>query len=279
MRNLIAFLNKNSFFFLFLFLEVIAFYLIIRNNRYQRASFINSANNISSGIYESFSNATDYFDLKEANESLARENARLRENQLSAYAEIFGDNVVVNDTIYGKKYLYVEAKVINNSVNKQNNYLTLNKGSLNGIQPGMGVIGSKGVVGIIKNVSANYSTVLSILHSRASISAKLKRTSYFGSMKWDGKNYRNGVLTDIPNHVSINLGDTVVTSGYSSIFPDNTAIATILDYGKPEGENFYDIKVRFINDLKSISHVYVVKNIHKTEIEELENSIPEADAE
>lgn len=278
MRNLIAFLTKYSFFFLFLFLEVIAFYLIIQHNSYQKSSFINTANSLSSGIYESFSNATDYFALKEANEQLAKENAMLKERQLSAYAEIFGDNLVLNDTIYSKKYLYVEAKVINNSTNKQNNYLILDKGSLNGIQPGMGVVGSKGIVGIVKNVSENYSSVLSILHSRSSISAKLMRTSYFGSMKWDGKSYRNGVLNDIPNHVFISLGDTVVTSGFSSIFPDDIPIATILDFEKPEGENFYDIKLRFINDFKKISYVYVVKNIQMEEIQDLENLTNESDA-
>lgn len=277
MRNLLNFLNKYSFFFFFLFLEVIAFFLIIQYNHFQKASFINSANAISGSIYESFSNATDYLSLQKANDLLAKENARLRENQLSSYAEVFGDNVVVNDTIYGRKYQYMMAKVINNSVNKQNNYLTLDKGELNGIEAGMGVIGSKGIVGIVKNTSPNYSVVISILHSQSSISGKLKNSSYFGSIKWEGKEYRNGIFTDIPNHVNIHLGDTIVSSGFSSIFPPDIPIATILSYEKVEGENFYNIKVRFMNDMKSISYAYIVKNLHRDEITELENTILPSD--
>lgn len=278
MRNLLNFLNKYSFFFFFLFLEVVAFFLLVQNNRYQKASFINSANSVSGGVYESFNQATEYLSLKKTNEQLSAENALLRENQLSSYAEVFGDNVVVNDTIYGRKYQYMTAKVINNSVNKQSNYLTLDKGSLNGIEAGMGVLGSKGVVGIVKDVSSNYSVVLSILHSQTSISGKLKNSSYFGSVKWDGKNYRNGIFTDVPNHVNIHLGDTIVSSGFSSIFPENIPIATILAFEEIEGENFYDIKIRFMNDMKSISYVYIVKNLHKEEIKELENStLPEDD--
>ena len=273
MRNLINFLNKYSFFLFFLFLEVIAFSLIVQNNQFQRASFINSANSLSGGVYESFNQATEYFSLKKENQRLSSENAKLRENQLSSYAEVFGDNVVVNDTIYGRKYHYMSAKVINNSVNTQNNYLTLNKGSLNGIEAGMGVIGSDGVVGIVKNVSSNYSVVLSILHSQTSISGRLKNSSYFGSVKWDGRNYQTGKFTDIPNHVNLRLGDTIVTSGFSSIFPPMIPIATVLDFEPIEGENFYDIDVRYMNDMKSISYVYIVKNLHRQEIEELEESI------
>lgn len=273
MRNLINFLNKYSFFLFFLLLEVIAFFLIVQNNQYQKASFINSANSVSGEVYESFNQATEYLSLKKENSRLAAENALLRENQLSSYAEVFGDNVVVNDTIYGRKYHYMAAKIINNSVNTQNNYLTLDKGSLNGIERGMGVIASQGVVGIVKNVSSNYSVVLSILHSQSSISGRLKNSSYFGSVKWDGRDYRNGKLTDIPNHVNLRLGDTITTSGFSSIFPANIPIGTVLDYERIEGENFYDIDIRYMNDMKSMKYVYIVKNLHQEEIIELEEII------
>ena len=277
MRNLIAFISKYSFFFLFLLFEVFAFYLLFKNNNFQRISFLNSTNTISGNLFSNYSNLTDYLNLKEVNEALAEENRLLRERQLESFEPLFGQNILVKDTILKRKFLYAKAKVINNSVNKQNNYLTLNIGTDNGIQEGMGVLGPQGVVGVVKHVSKNFSTVLSVLHQSAKISAKIKQTNYFGSMQWDGKNYQEGILEDIPNHVSISTSDTIVTSGYSSTFPEGITIATILDYSKPEGENFYKIKLKFANDFKNLSFVYVVKNNSLLEQQELETETEEND--
>ena len=270
MRNLIAFFSKYSFFFLFLTLEVFAFYLLFRNNNFQRTVFLNSTNQISGNIYESYSNWTDYLDLSVVNQELAEENSRLRDNQIKAYQRLFGENIMVNDTIYKRKYFYTHAKVINNSINKQNNYITLNIGSSNGVIKGMGVIGPTGVVGVVKNVSTHFTSVLSVLHRSAKISARLKNTNYFGSMQWNGQNYQEGVLLDIPNHVDISIGDTVETSGYSATFPEGILLGTITAFEKPEGENFYDISIKFINDFKHLTHVYVVKNNYQLEQQSLE---------
>lgn len=271
MRNLIAFISKYSFFFLFLILEVFAFYLLFRNNNFQRAIFLNSTNKLSGSIYKSYSELTDYLDLRQVNQNLAEENSRLRENQLNAYQRLFGENIMINDTIYKRKYFYTQARVINNSINKQNNYLTLNIGSSNGIEKGMGVIGPEGVVGVVKNVSTHFSSVLSVLHRSSKISARLKNTNYFGSMQWSGDNYREGMLLDIPNHVDIAIGDSVETSGYSSTFPEGTLLGIIKNVEKPEGENFYDITITFINDFKHLTHVYVVKNNYQLEQQSLES--------
>lgn len=272
MRNLIAFISKYSFFFLFLIFEVFAFYLLFRNNHFQRSSFLNSTNEISGGIFQSYSELTDYVNLKEINKALAEENRQLREQQIISYERLFGENILIADTIFKRKYRYAKAKVINNSTNKQNNYLTLNIGKLNGIESGMGVISPSGVIGVVKDVSAHYSSVLSVLHTSSKTSTKLKKTKYFGSMQWDGKDYKKGILKDIPNHVNIAVGDTIVTSGFSSTFPEGLAVATVDSFDKPEGENFYNIQVNFINDFKNISYVYVVKHSYKLEQEQLENS-------
>lgn len=277
MRNLIRFIDKYSFFFLFLLFEVFAFYLLFQNNHYQQSSFLNSTNSLTGGMYSYYSDFTAYLDLKQINQRLAEQNSVLLENQLNAHHKLFGENIYVNDTIYTRQYHYAAAKVVNNSINKQNNYLTLDIGSLNGIKPGMGVISTNGVIGVIKNVSEHYSTVLSVLHSNSRISTKLKKSNYFGSVQWDGKDYLEGTLLDIPNHVSIAVGDTIVTSGYSSTFPHNLMVGTISEYDKPEGENFYDIRIKFSNDFKNMSQVYIVKNNLKLEKEELESETEQED--
>ena len=277
MRNLIAFINRYSFFFLFLVFEVLAFYLLFRNNHFQRASFLNSTNKLSGAVYTKYSSLNDYFHLKEVNESLSAENERLRNESLRSYQRLFGENIIVRDTIFKKKYHYTKAKVVNNSTHKQRNYLTLNIGRLNGIESGMGVVGSSGIVGVVKNVSDHYASVVSVLHRDSKISSKLKGTRDFGSLQWNGEDYRTAKLVDIPKHVDITQGDTVITSGYSSTFPDGIAVATVIDFEKPEGENFYDINVKLINDFRKITYVYVIKNNTALEQKQLELETLEED--
>ena len=273
MRKLIRFIEKNSFFFLFLMFEVFAFYLLLKENSFQRTTFYNNINVINNQLHNQFSNLTDYLNLKEVNLELAEENRRLREQQLRSFKKLNTGNFLINDTIYQQKYLYTKGKIINNSTNKQNNYITLNIGSKDGIEESMGVVSSTGIVGIVKSVSHNFSTALSILHSSIRISVKLKTNdSYgiFGSLHWDGKNYQQGLVTDIPNHVFIEKGDTIVTSGFSAIFPEGITVGTIERFEKPKGENFYKIRINFTTNFKNISHVYVIKNIQKNEQKELE---------
>jgi len=233
---------------------------------------LHSANSLTAGIYENYSDFTDYLDLKEVNRELAEENQRLRERQLISYQKVFGPNFLIRDTLYQKKYLYTKGRVVNNSVNKQNNFLTLNIGKRNGIERGMGVLGPSGVVGVVTQSSEHYSTVLSLLHREAKVGSKLKDSEYFGSLQWDGQDYRQGVLKDIPNHVVIGIGDTIVSSGYSSIFPAEIALATIAEFNEVPGENFYKIKVDFTTNFKNLSYVYVIKNLHRAEFEALEEA-------
>lgn len=270
MLNLVRFIWKYSNFFLFLLLEVFCFYLIFQNSYYQRAQFISSSNQVAGNIFTTVNSTREYFNLKETNELLARENALLHSQSKDAYVRTDTSQTTVKDTLLKQQYTFINARVVNNSVNKRNNYLTLNIGSNRGITPEMAVISSNGIVGITKAVSENFTSVLSILNKDAKISAKIKKNNYFGSLSWEGGDYKLGTLTDIPTHVKILKGDTVVTNAYSAIFPEDIMIGFIESYEIKPGDNFYTISVRFSTNFKNVAHVFVVKNILKEEQKKLE---------
>lgn len=269
MRPLLQFLVKHVNFFLFILLEFFAFFYIIKSNYYQQSVFINSANAVTGGIYKMHSNVTDYLSLKITNKILAEENAKLRNTQQSAFLKTNNKTYVIGDTLYQQQYEYTEAKVIANSINKPNNYITLNKGYNQGIRKEMGVVASQGVVGIVKDVSANFSTVTSVLHSKSKISAKIKKNNYIGTIVWEGGDERLANLKDIPTHVKISSGDTIVTSGYSLIFPGGIMIGRVYLYDNNKENDFYNIKIRLNTDFNNISYVYIVKSLMKDELEAL----------
>jgi rod shape-determining protein MreC len=274
MRNLFVYIWKQYFFFLFLILEVIAFSLFFQNNAYQRAFFINSANSISGGIYSRYADISEYFSLKAINKNLAEENARYR-TQLKSSFLISDKNVFTkNDTSYRQHYDYISAKVINNSVNRRNNFITLNKGFAQGVRKDMAVITPNGVMGIVKEVTSNFSSVISVLHKDSKISAKIKKNEQVGTIVWEGDDYRFCFLKDIPTHVKPHVGDTIITSGYSGIFPEGIFIGKVYDYYVNKGENFYTLKVKFEVDYNNITYVYVIKNLLKDEQRIIEEGLP-----
>lgn len=265
MRQLFVFLIKYYFFFLFLLLEIIAFILLANNSYYQRARMLNTANQFTGSVYESFNNIFDYLDLKENNRILADENARLHAMIEQSYVKYTTNEFVVKDTLYKLQYNYIDAKIISNSIGKRNNYLMLNKGFDQGIRNSMAVVSPNGIVGIVNGVSAHYSSVMSLLHSEIKISAKLKKSNASGSVIWDGGSYKSGSLTDIPSHVKIRTGDTVITSGFSLDFPEGIMIGTISSYKLNPGDNFYKIKINYSTDFNKLDYVYVIKNLFKDE--------------
>ncbi|MGB0887589.1 MAG: rod shape-determining protein MreC [Vicingaceae bacterium] len=270
MRNLIRFLSKNSFLFLFLFLLFVSFSLLVQNNNYQNSKFFNSSNFLIGNLYETINNVNDYFNLKEVNAELAEQNAKLQTTQITTFSKVFGNTVTISDTAYSQKYVYTSAKAINNSTNKRENYITINKGSINGIEAGMGVISANGVIGTIKNVSENFCSVMSVLHEKNATSAKIKKSGYIGSLVWELGNYRIAQLKDIPNHVKLTKGDTIITSGYSSVFPEGILVGVVSDFNLPDGDNFYNIEIELSVDYKKLSHVFIVKSLMKEEQEKLE---------
>jgi len=269
MKNLLLFIWKHSFFFWFLILEGVASFLIVSNNSYQRTSFINASNGFTASILSASNKLTHYIGLSETNDELAKENAQLRE-LITNCQNILGENIYeYSDSIQQLHYRYQNAKIISNSFQKRNNYLIINKGSKSGIKPLMGVITSSGIIGIVKDVSDNFSTVISVLHSKSAIDIKIKNNGYTGTLVWPGQDYIFGKVKNIPSHVHLTIGDTITTSGNSSIFPDHILVGTISDFQLNKGASFYDIEIKFSVDYNKIKHVYIINNTLKDELNKL----------
>lgn len=265
---------KNHAFVLFVLLEGFALTMVFNYNSFQKATYLNSASRLTGTVYNMFHSVTGYFGLAKINRELAGENARLRsllENQPGYFLspDSTSSTQLQNDSVFR----FITAEVINNSVNRPLNYLTLNKGRKQGIKPDMGIISNRGIVGVVGQVSESYAMGLSVLNQRWSVSAKVKKNGYYGSLMWNGTDYRYATLAEIPLHVDVAIGDTVVTSGYSSIFPEGILVGTISDFTRPDGENYYAIKVKLFVDFKSISHVEVVENTDRQEIDELDKTL------
>jgi len=271
MRSLFRYLLRNYGLFLFIVLEVISFVLIFNYNNFQKAKYLNSSNRITASIYNSFNSVVNYFELARINNELASENAALR-TVLKSRPGFANVSDSLYSTLAGSDttYRFVSARVINNSVNKTFNYITLNKGSEDGIQPDQGIISPEGIVGVVTNVSKSYALGISVLNQRWGVSAKLKKSGFFGSLFWNGDDFRYANLMEIPFHVMLANGDTIVTSGYSSIFPEGIMIGTIESFEQPSGENYYDIKVKLSTNFKALSYVEVIQNLDRKEIDELE---------
>ncbi|WP_299822449.1 rod shape-determining protein MreC [uncultured Pontibacter sp.] len=280
MRNLFAFIYRFRAFLIFVLLEVLCIFMIVRYNTYQGAAFFNSANKYVGEVLEFQSGITDYFRLTNVNSTLARENALLRQQVLQYRRAALIDStrtldttfVAVTDTLQQHPYILHAGRVINNSVRRTNNTLTLAIGTDDGVQPGMGVIASNGVVGRIKTVSRKYATATSLLHSQMLISAKIQKNNTFGTIKWTGGDYRTALLDYIPLHVKPAQGDTIVTSGYNTVFPEGIMIGTISSVAKEADKSFYTIRVKLSVDFAQLSYVYVVENTQQEEREELEQN-------
>ncbi|MCD6354352.1 MAG: rod shape-determining protein MreC [Prolixibacteraceae bacterium] len=272
MRSLIRYLIKNYAFLLFLLLEIVSFILLFNFGRYQKVQYFNSANRITASVYRGFNSVVNYFELTKINRELADENALLKSQiQLKKNSEVASLSNVSRFFVGDTTYKYIPVRVINNSVNKVFNYITLDKGWKQGIKPDQGIVSPNGIVGVVISVSNSYSLGLSVLNQRWSVSVKLKKNGYFGSLSWRGNDYRIANLMEIPFHVELAHGDTVVTSGYSSIFPEGILVGTIQSFSKPQGENYYNIQVRLSTDFKALSFVDVIENMNKKEIKKLEN--------
>jgi rod shape-determining protein MreC len=267
MRNLFRFIVQYHVLFLFIILEIISFVFIFNYNNYQKSRFLNSSDHLFGAIYDRYSSITDYFQLASVNKRLAEENARLRK-----LAGIPKNVRFFPDTLRGYsnkefQYSYIAARIISNTVNRQQNYLTFDKGSKDGVRPDMGVICADGVVAIITNVSPSFSTGMSLLNVRGNLSAKIAKNNYFGTLNWDGKDYRRVFLNDIPFHVDVTPGDTVVTSGFSPIFPEGIRLGTVEKVSKEGASNFFTIVVKLFADFKSLSYVEVIENNKRRELD------------
>ena len=269
MKEIIKLILKYHFTIIFILLEIVSFSLIIRHNEYQRAIFSESASTLFGNVSSTITSIKDYFRLKEMNESLANENILLK-NRLEEY-ELLRDTIihgtVVQDSI--PVYEYIGAKQVNATYNRTKNYITLNRGRKNGLQKEMAVCTPEGIVGLIQDLSDHFAVVIPLINVDSRISAKIKKNNYYGSLQWDGNDYAYSYLNDIPYHVEVNAGDTIVTSGLSKIYPEGIVVGYVESVDK-ETANFLKIKVKLAVDFKRINHVYVILNNKKNEQTSLE---------
>ena len=278
MRNLLNFFLKYNYWFLFILLEVISFALLFRFNNYQGSAFFTSSNQVAGMVYEAANNVTGYFHLKSINDDLVQKNVELElqmEHLRSALMELTTDSAglekMKSDALNG--YDIYRADVINNSLTHVDNYITIDKGENDGIRPEMGVINGNGVVGIVYQTSANYSVVIPILNSKSSISCKIKRSDYFGFLKWDGGASEYATVKDMPRHSLFSLGDTIVTSGHSAVFPGGIPIGTVEDMSDSHDGLSYLLKVKLFTDFGRLNDVRVIAQKGQEEQIELEQKV------
>lgn len=275
MRNLIVFIRRYFNFFLFLLLGIFCLSLFLGQNNYQHTTYINSANSLTGFLFRKYNTVQYYFHLKEVNDSLVRQNALLLNRMNTDYFAPDSQPVLHVDSAPGRQYYYYPAQVVNNSVSEPANYLTLYRGSEEGVEKGMGVIGPQGVVGVIRAVSPHYSVVMSLLNKNMRVSAKLASTGNFGSVRWDisQPDPLYGILTDIPKNVVLHQGDSVITSGYSAIFPPGLLIGYVEGARETPSSNFHIVRIRFATHFRNLQYVYIIKNFAAGEQKTLESSI------
>lgn len=266
MQQILFFLKKFRFFLLFIVLQIVAFSFTIQHHSYHKSKFVNSSNAITGGIYNKVNSINEYFNLKDENLRLIEENIRLK----NKYQPSENENILLKDTLLlNKKYKYTFAKIINNNYTKPDNFLTINKGEKQNIVADLGVINSKGIIGVIKNTSNNYATVLSILNRNSKINVRLKSSDHFGTIVWNGKDPNTVQLTDIPRQTNLKEGDTIITGGKSAIFPEGIHVGTIKDFTF-ENNQYKEINISLFNDMTSLGYVQIIKNLEREEQQNLE---------
>lgn len=268
MRNLFTLLWKYQFFVLFIVLETISLIFLFNSYSYHRSLSFNTINDFTGNIYSVYGNIDDYFSLRHTNKELLEENARLKNiiHKLPvSYDSAFADT--------NTSYHYIPARIISNSVNKINNYIIIDKGEVNGIKKEMGVVSSKGLVGIVLGVSDHFAVVMSMLHTNSRISGRIKKDGQLVNVIWGGKNYSLGDVIDIPIHINLNKGDSIVTSGNSLIFPAGIMIGTIVGAEQSKNEDLNRASIKFSTDFNGLEYVFVIKDLSKTEKENLLNRV------
>jgi len=269
MYNLLRFIKINQFLLLFLLIEGFSVFLLLQNNSYQANTVIKFSAQYTSFIHNYTVILSDYITLKETNKYLIEENAKL--HSLLKTETSFPDSTLIKN----KDYHYCPAKIINTSVSKRNNFITLNKGSKYGIKEGMGVITKQGVIGIIYAVSQQYAIAISLLHRKSAIGIRLKKNNHNGILKWNGFDYKSATINDFPNHISIVIGDTITTNSHSVIFPEGVPIGTIKNIRKNVDDGFFNVSVSLFEDFNQLNYVYIIHSDEAAEQLKLEQKIPE----
>jgi rod shape-determining protein MreC len=277
-RNIFLFIRRYFNFLFFLVLQIVALSFLFRYNKFHEAAFMGVANEITGRVGERYSNVQYYFHLKKENESLAKKNEELLNLLPSNFQPADTSVQVVTDTIpydtlgHFRKYVWRGARVVNNSISLQNNYITIHRGENQGVHKDMGVISSDGIVGTVVNTSENFAVVMSMLNRQSNVSAKVKKTGEVGKVQWDGTSPLFVTMVNVPKSVKIAKGDTIVTSGYSLKYPENIMVGTVQEILSDKGTNFYTLKLKPATNFYSVAHVFVVENLQAEEQRKLEET-------
>lgn len=277
MREILNFFIRNSKWFVFAIYLIVSVILLVNSNPVHRSIYLTSANAVTSTVYEWAGNVTGYINLRDNNEELNRRNAELQAQVEMLKAEtlflrekILEESIVLPESL--RNYSFIVAHVIKNSVTRPNNFMTINKGSLDGVAPEMGVINQNGVVGVV-NVTGDHSArIISLLNPDFRLSCKIKGNDSFGSLVWDGEDPRYALLEELPRHTVYQPGDTIVTSGYSAVFPPDIPVGVIEKGDKYGTDNLFSLKVRLLTDFATLDNVQVVVNSMAEELQRLEPS-------
>jgi len=270
MRSLLNFLARYNNLIIFLILEGVSLFFVASRNSYQNTRILFGVRSFTYGFEERINNVRNYLNLREINKNLAAENVALKNSLERLVRKENSIFISVSDSVYKQQYLHTTAEVIDNSVNRQKNFYTVNKGSLQGIRVNMAVNSGDGVAGVIVGCSDNFSIAMSLLNLDFKLSVRIKSNGYFGSLSWDGRDYRQAILSEIPQHVSVSVGDTIETTGFSAVFPEGILVGTVNDFEKAGGD-FYKIKISLVTDFKKMHFVDVIGNMKKTEQLDLQN--------
>lgn len=277
MNQIIQFFMRSRDFFVFLALFLCAIGLVFNSNYYPQSAYINSANAVSGRLYSFTDYWAQYFSLRGQNETLTEENRALRSQLLRMEQQIRNISLVDSvsfPTTDSLKYKILKANVIKNSFRLKNNYLTIDKGTKDGVKQDMGVLSPQGVVGIIENTSERFATVQSVLNTRSALNAMVKRTQHFGSLSWDTREVNKVQLLEVPNIAPIQNGDTIVTGGMSNIFPKGIPIGRIVHFEKSKKDNTYIIDVKLFADMSNLEYVYIIEDRDRAAVSDLEKQNP-----
>jgi rod shape-determining protein MreC len=269
MRNLAVFIVRHYFFLVFILLEIISLYFLVQRNYFQHTSAVSSANWFTGTIYQAKTDLTQYLDLKEQNRMLSESLADTLSHQNSSYMFYSSKTTSFIDSVYKQRFKYLAADVIDNTVELRNNLIVLNRGRLQGVQEGMGVVCTQGIVGMVKEVSDNFCVVMSVLHKDTKISASIKKDNTFGQLSWDGINYQIATLTGLGTDSKIANGDTLISSGLGDAFPEGIPVGTVKHFEIKPGDKTYTVDVKLTTDFRKLRHAFVVEDFMKGELDSL----------
>ena len=272
MNNLLNFFVRHSAWFIFAIYVILSLVLLFKDNPYQQSVYLTSANSVSAAVYKAFNEVTSYFHLRGINESLQERNAMLEMELIELREQLSDQDLKHSDTLRQpalRQYNFVMAHVISNSIAQPNNFITIDRGHIDGVLPEMGVIDQNGVVGIVNVVGPHASRVISLLNPHVRLSCKLRDSGFFGSLVWDGKSPRHAVLEELPKHITWHKGDTIVTSGYSAVFSEGIIVGVVEGLARGMSDSFISLRIRLTTNFSQLSSVRVITNNMKPQIKAL----------